>query len=142
MILLECKDITKFFPGVTALNHVSISFNRAEIHALVGENGAGKSTLIKIIAGKYRPDTGEIYLKGKKVQMTEPRKAIEQGISTVFQEYNLLPHLRIIENIILGNEPVGKKDRIDWQKARAICIQLMENLQINIDLDLYAGDLG
>jgi ribose transport system ATP-binding protein len=142
LILLECKDITKFFPGVTALNHVSISFNRAEIHALVGENGAGKSTLIKIIAGKYRPDTGEIYLKGKKVQMTEPRKAIEQGISTVFQEYNLLPHLRIIENIILGNEPVGKKDRIDWQKARAICIQLMENLQINIDLDLYAGDLG
>ncbi len=58
--MLECKDITKTFPGVTALSHVSIFFNQAEIHALVGENGAGKSTLIKIIAGKYRPDAGEI----------------------------------------------------------------------------------
>lgn len=140
--MLECKDITKTFPGVTALSHVSIFFNQAEIHALVGENGAGKSTLIKIIAGKYRPDTGEIYLKGKKVQMTDPRKAIEHGISTVFQEYNLLPHLRVLENIILGNEPIGKRGRIDWKKARAICTQLMDNLQINIDLDRYAGDLG
>ncbi len=142
MVLLECKDITKIFPGVTALNHVSISFNQAEIHALVGENGAGKSTLIKIIAGKYHPDGGEIFLKGKKVQITDPRKAIGQGISTVYQEYNLLPNLRVIENIILGNELIGKNGRIDWKKSREICTQLMKNLEIYIDLDRYASDLG
>ena len=96
--MLEMKHITKRFPGIVALNDVSLSLKRGEVHALVGENGAGKSTLIKIIAGVHQPDSGEVRLFGRPVTFTRPRASIEAGIAVVHQERNLIPRFSIAEN--------------------------------------------
>jgi ABC-type sugar transport system ATPase subunit len=103
--LLEVRNITKRFPGVVALNEVSLKFMPGEVHAVVGENGAGKSTLMKIIAGAYIPDSGTIYLSGEKVSFSHPQEAQLQGISIIYQEFNLLPERTVAHNIFLGREP-------------------------------------
>lgn len=103
--LLEVKNIHKRFPGVYALNDVSLQFMPGEVHAVVGENGAGKSTLMKIMAGAYTPDEGEIYLDGEKVSFSHPKQAQEKGISIIYQEFNLLPERTVASNIFLGREP-------------------------------------
>lgn len=103
--LLEVRNITKQFPGVLALDDVSIPFYPGEIHAVVGENGAGKSTLMKIIAGAYIQDSGTIYLGGEKVDFSHPQEAQLKGISIIYQEFNLLPERSVAHNIFLGREP-------------------------------------
>jgi ABC-type sugar transport system ATPase subunit len=103
--LLEVRNITKRFPGVLALNDVSLKFMPGEVHAVVGENGAGKSTLMKIISGAYTPDAGTIYLSGEKVSFSHPQEAQLQGISIIYQEFNLLPERTVAHNIFLGREP-------------------------------------
>jgi ribose transport system ATP-binding protein len=103
--LLEVRNITKRFPGVLALDNVSLQFMPGEVHAVVGENGAGKSTLMKIMAGAYIPDSGEIYLEGQKVSFTHPKEAQQKGISIIYQEFNLLPERTVASNIFLGREP-------------------------------------
>jgi len=115
-IILEFKDITKTFPGVTALDHVSFSVKRGTVHALVGENGAGKSTLMKILNGLYHADSGEIYLDGRKIQIKDSIQARQYGIAMVHQELNVIGELSIAENIFLGKEPVNKLKFIDQQK--------------------------
>ncbi len=103
--LLEVRDITKRFPGVVALSDVSLKFLPGEVHAVVGENGAGKSTLMKIMAGAYIPDSGEIFLEGRKISFAHPQNAQENGVSIVYQEFNLLPDRTVAHNIFLGREP-------------------------------------
>ena len=103
--LLEVRNITKRFPGVVALDDVSLKFMPGEVHAVVGENGAGKSTLMKIIAGAYIPDSGTIYLGGEQVSFSHPQEAQLQGISIIYQEFNLLPERTVAHNIFLGREP-------------------------------------
>jgi ABC-type sugar transport system ATPase subunit len=103
--LIEVRHISKRFPGVVALDDVSIKFYSGEVHAIVGENGAGKSTLMKIMAGAYTPDSGELFLNGEKVSFTHPQKAQEKGISIIYQEFNLLPERTVAHNIFLGREP-------------------------------------
>ncbi len=103
--VLEVRNITKQFPGVLALDDVSLQFMPGEVHAVVGENGAGKSTLMKIMAGAYTPDTGEIYLEGNKVAFEHPVDAQSKGISIIYQEFNLLPERTVAHNIFLGREP-------------------------------------
>ncbi len=103
--LLEVRHITKEFPGVLALDDVSLQFMPGEVHAVVGENGAGKSTLMKIMAGAYVPDSGEIYLEGNKVSFEHPVDAQTKGISIIYQEFNLLPERTVAHNIFLGREP-------------------------------------
>lgn len=103
--LLEVRNITKRFPGVVALNNVSLKFYPGEVHAVVGENGAGKSTLMKIVAGAYTPDAGEIILQGEKVSFAHPIEAFAKGISIIYQEFNLLPERSVAQNIFLGREP-------------------------------------
>lgn len=103
--LLEVRNITKRFPGVQALNDVSLKFLPGEVHALVGENGAGKSTLMKIMAGAYTPDSGSIFLNGEKVTFSHPQQAQMRGISIIYQEFNLLPERTVAQNIFLGREP-------------------------------------
>jgi ABC-type sugar transport system ATPase subunit len=98
-------DISKRFPGVVALDNVSLQFFPGEVHAVVGENGAGKSTLMKIMAGAYTPDSGEIFLNGEKVSFSHPKQAQEKGISIIYQEFNLLPDRTVAHNIFLGREP-------------------------------------
>ena len=98
------NNITKTFPGVVALDNVSFSLRKGEIHCLVGENGAGKSTLIKVLAGALRPDQGDIFLDRKRCIIESTHKAQSLGISFVFQEVNVIDQLTVAENITLGIE--------------------------------------
>jgi len=101
------RHITKTYPGVRALDNVDFEVAKGEVHALVGENGAGKSTLMKILAGAQPMDSGEILLDGAPVHITSPQKAMDLGISIIYQEFNLVPYLNAAENIFLGREPKG-----------------------------------
>ena len=106
--ILDLKGITKRFPGVLALENVDFNLKKGEVHVLIGENGAGKSTLIKIISGAYRKDEGKITIDGKEMEIHNPRHAIEIGIATVYQEFNLIPYLSVAENIFLGRQPLKR----------------------------------
>src|SRR4030095_11081732 len=103
---LEMRGVTKSFAGNTVLANVSLSAQAGEVHALVGENGAGKSTLMKILAGVYQPDNGEIFIEDKLVRFSRPADALAHGIAMIYQELSLAPHLTVAENIFLGREPL------------------------------------
>lgn len=107
--ILELKNITKRFPGIVALNRVNLKLEAGKVHVLLGENGAGKSTLIKVMTGAYIPEEGEIFVNGKKVVIDCTLKAQELGIGAVYQEFNLMPHLTVAENIFMGKEPIKNK---------------------------------
>ncbi len=104
-LALEMRHITKTYPGVRALEDVSFDLRQGEVHALVGENGAGKSTLMKILAGAQPKDSGEILINGELVHIDSPQKAMDEGVSIIYQEFNLVPYLNAAENIYLGREP-------------------------------------
>src|SRR5829696_8319124 len=114
-IVLELRNVSKRFPGVVALDDVSFDLHRGEVHVLVGENGAGKSTLVKLLAGIYQPDSGDITYDGQPVSIPSPAAAQRMGISTVHQELNLVPELDIGRNIMLGQEPVRSAGIIDFR---------------------------
>src|SRR6188474_3430924 len=103
--LLEVRGLAKSFPGVKALQGVDFTVRRGEVHALMGENGAGKSTLIKVLTGVHPRDSGTIRLDGVEINPHSPKSAEAIGISTVYQEINLIPHLSVAENICLGRQP-------------------------------------
>ena len=103
--ILEVREVTKRFPGVVALDSVSFQLRAGEVHALVGENGAGKSTLIKVITGVHQPDGGKVFFDGQEVSFASPREAQEAGISTIYQEINLIPLRSVAQNVFLGREP-------------------------------------
>jgi len=103
---LQLRGISKRFPGVLALNGAGLEVRAGEVHALIGENGAGKSTLIKIIAGVYRPDAGEIHIDERPVRVRNPHDGQALGISTIFQEFTLAPDMTVAENVFLGREPL------------------------------------
>lgn len=105
MPYIELKNITKTFYGVTALNHVNLSFEKGELHAIVGENGAGKSTIMKVLGGMYFADSGEIHIDGKKCTIHTVADALKAGVSVVYQELNLMPDLTVAENIYLHSLP-------------------------------------
>src|SRR5258706_4081642 len=104
--LLQMRNISKTFPGVRALDDVTFEVRAGEVHCLLGENGAGKSTLIKILSGVYMPDSGEILLDGKAIEVSHPSQAEAYGISPVHQELNLEPYLTAAENIYLTRQPL------------------------------------
>ena len=113
-VLLKAHGICKSFPGVRALNDVQITVRRGRLNALLGENGAGKTTLMNILSGVFPPDTGEILLNGQPIDFRKPHEAQAAGISTIFQELNLVPDLSVAENIFLGREKsrFGLLDRV------------------------------
>lgn len=117
-VLLSMVDITKIFPGVKALDKVSLDVTPGEIHALVGENGAGKSTLVNIVSGVHLPDSGEMYFDSKRYAPSSPREAQELGIGFVHQETALCPHLSIAENVFLGRMPRSLSILADFRQAR------------------------
>ncbi len=123
--LLEIVQVSKYFPGVKALDKVGFSVQKGEIHGLAGENGAGKSTLIKILAGVYPKDSGQIFFHGTPVDFRKPFQALSQGISVIYQELNLVPQLDVISNIFLGREYYGFLRRLDnlkmLQEYETIC---------------------
>jgi ribose transport system ATP-binding protein len=105
--LVEMRNVSKSFPGVRALDDVSLTVQAGEVHGLVGQNGAGKSTLIKVLCGAYRPDHGEILIGGRRASIDSPADARRLGIAVIFQEFSLVPYLDIAQNIFLGREPGG-----------------------------------
>src|SRR5690349_11114830 len=132
--LLVMEGISKVFPGVQALDDVSITLKHGEVLCLVGENGAGKSTLMKILTGVDRQNSGKIFLEGREIQARSPQHAQSLGISTVYQEVNLCPNLTVAENILLGHEP-HKLGSIDWKKTNALAGQTLRNL-LGVDIDV------
>ena len=115
-LIIEMKDISKFFPGTRALDHVSLKLRKGEIHALVGENGAGKSTLMNILTGQLTKDGGEVFMEGEPLRLSSPQDALKKNIVLVPQELNLIPEASVTENIFLGNEFCAK-GMIDWKKS-------------------------
>jgi galactofuranose transport system ATP-binding protein len=138
--ILSAKDITKSFPGVTALENVDFSLKTGEIHALMGENGAGKSTLIKIITGVEHPDHGLVEFDGKRVEVHSPQHALQIGISTVYQEVNLCTNISVAENIMLGHEPKAWFGGIHWRKMNILAEQALNKLGIHIDVSRPLGN--
>ncbi|TLS37388.1 ABC transporter ATP-binding protein [Pseudalkalibacillus caeni] len=114
--VIEMRNIRKEFPGIVANDNVTLQVQQGEIHALLGENGAGKSTLMNVLFGLYQPEQGEIYVKGKKVNITDPNVANDLGIGMVHQHFMLVEKFTVTENIILGNEP-RDKGRVNLKKA-------------------------
>ena len=106
--IVEFKNITKAFSGIKALDDVSFRIKKGEVHCLLGENGAGKSTIIKILTGVLHADSGEVFVNGNKVNVTDIRQARSLRIGTVFQENSLIPHMSVAENIFLTREPRKK----------------------------------
>ena len=102
--MIRLEHVVKRFGGITAVNDVSFDINRGEIHAVVGENGAGKSTIMKMLAGVYQPDNGTLVLRGEPTTITDPLHARRLGVSIVFQELNLFPHLTVAANIFANRE--------------------------------------
>ncbi len=116
---LEARGITKTFPGVKALQDVSIHLKRGSIHALLGENGAGKSTLIKVITGVHQPDSGEVLLDGKPVHIRDAHHASTLGVSVVHQERHLIPRFSVGENIMLDRLGSGALSPVDYRAVHA-----------------------
>jgi simple sugar transport system ATP-binding protein len=131
--LLAMRAITKTFPGVRALDAVDFTLRAGEIHALLGQNGAGKSTLIKVLTGVYRRDGGDILLAGRPIQPRSPAHAQTLGISTVYQEVNLIPHLSVAENIFLGRQPT-RFSRIAWGEIHRRAAASLHRLDLDIDV--------
>ncbi|MEM1333508.1 MAG: ATP-binding cassette domain-containing protein, partial [Actinomycetota bacterium] len=133
---IELKGITKRFPGVIANDDVNLTVEQGEIHAICGENGAGKSTLMKILYGMQPPDEGEMIVNGTKVDLTSPSDAIELGIGMVHQHFMLADQLTVLENVILGSEPVsGRLGRVDFREARSHFDAVGESYGLTIDPD-------
>ena len=132
-VLLEMRGISKSFPGVQALDIVDFTLRRGEVHALMGENGAGKSTLIKVLTGVYPLDAGSVLLEGQAVKPASPMQAEAMGISTVYQEVNLIPHLSVAENICLGRQPT-RLGTIRWGLMARRAEAAMARLALAIDV--------
>ena len=129
--VLEMTHISKSFPGVRALEDVSLDLAAGEVLAVVGENGAGKSTLIKILSGVYSTDTGEVSLQGRRVALRGPKDAMDRGINTIYQETSLVQDITVAENIFLGRQPtVG--GRVDWKRMMESARGVLERLSINL----------
>lgn len=140
--ILKLEGICKSFPGVKALQDVSFSIQKGEIHCLIGGNGAGKSTLMKILAGAYKKDTGRIWINGKEVEIENPKMAEALGISIIYQELNLIPGLTVAENIFIGRHPITKTGCVNWRAMEQRAEQLLKEFQIELDPKTLVGDIS
>lgn len=140
--LLQLKGLSKAFPGVQALDSVSFDLRAGEVHALMGENGAGKSTLMKILAGVYTEDSGEIILDGQQVSVPSPRAAQALGIGIVHQELNLMNHLTAAQNIFIGREPRGRFGLLDEKALNEQAVALFARLHLRLDSRTPVGELS
>jgi len=133
--VLQMRGISKRYPGARALDNASLEVRAGEVHVILGENGAGKSTLMKILSGAVRADSGEILLDGRPVDLSSPLRARRLGISTIYQELSLVPHLSVAENIFLGKTPTRWGGVIDLRRIRADARRILDGLGVAIDCD-------
>jgi len=138
---VRMEHITKDFPSVRALDDVSINFKTGEVHAIVGENGAGKSTLIKILMGVYQKTSGEIFVEGQQVNMSDPIKSRSLGLSAVYQDVTLANHLSVAENFFMGNIPKNKFGFVKWRYMREETQRVLDGLGIKVDANALVSDL-
>jgi ABC-type sugar transport system ATPase subunit len=140
--ILQLENINKQFPGVHALKNVNLAVKTGTIHAIIGENGAGKSTLVKIISGVYGPTSGSIYIHRALQAFNSPFEAQGVGISTLYQEYTLLPELSVAENIFLGSEPQQPGlPSIDWKSIHQNTLQILHRIEANFAPEDKLGNL-
>ncbi|MBD8063259.1 multiple monosaccharide ABC transporter ATP-binding protein [Oceanitalea stevensii] len=142
--ILEMRSITKTFPGVKALQDVTLEVRRGEIHAICGENGAGKSTLMKVLSGVYPHGTyeGEIHYDGAEVQFGSINDSEAHGVVIIHQELALVPHLSVAENIFLGNEERGRAGLIDWNETNSRAAELLDRVGLAENPTTPVGQLG
>ncbi|MCG5078179.1 sugar ABC transporter ATP-binding protein [Paraburkholderia tagetis] len=139
---LELRGICKSFPGVRALSDVDLQLYPGEVHMLLGENGAGKSSLMKVLFGAYRADAGEFFFDGQPVAIGSPADAKRLGIAVIFQEFSLVPHLSIAQNIYLGREPRNRIGLIDHRRMHADAAAVLGELGLAYDTRMEAAELG
>lgn len=140
-IALSVHHISKHYPGVVALDDISLDFRQGEVHALLGENGAGKSTLIKTIAGAIEPTEGTICIGDKEYKALTPAQARAHGIEVIYQEFNLVPSMSVAENIYLGGR-AGDGPLVDFKAMRKGCRELFAQFNIRINPDVLVGELS
>ncbi len=139
--VLELRGITKSFPGVLANDHIDLTVEKGEIHALLGENGAGKTTLMNILYGLYRPDEGEIFVNGQKLDVQSPIDAIKAGVGMVHQHFMLVPVFTVTENVMLGEEYVKAGGILDLKKATEKIHDISSKYNLDINPDAYISDI-
>lgn len=139
--ILEIKNLTKRFPGVTALDDINLDIYQGEVHILVGENGAGKSSLIKTLCGIYQPDEGEIHYRGDAYAPQQTQDAIQAGIRVVYQELNLLSYLSVAENIFFERLP-AKMGMVDFRKLRRDTRKMLDEVRLKISPNTPVNQLG
>src|SRR5512143_2909542 len=140
--VLELRGISKSFPGVLANDHIDLTLEKGEIHALLGENGAGKTTLMNILYGLYKPDEGEILVKGKHVDIHSPNDAIANGIGMVHQHFMLVPVMTVAENVMLGVEPTRNGVFLDELQVANRIREISEQYGLEVNPDSYVSDLS
>jgi ABC-type sugar transport system ATPase subunit len=140
--VLSLTGISKQFPGVRALDGVDFNLFAGEVHALMGENGAGKSTLINIISGLLHPTSGQIFLAGQEVVFANAVQAQKAGLSTITQEFNLVPQLTVAENIFLGREPRRRTGLLNWPEIKQRASEVLNQLGLNVPLNQRVGYLS
>lgn len=141
-MILELVDIVKTFPGVRALDKVSLRVAPGEVHGLVGENGAGKSTLMHVLGGVLQPDSGGILVDGGVSRMLNPHDALKKGVSVVFQELSLVPNLTVAENIFANRQPLNRAGLIDAGRMNAETRALLRRFNLDIAPDVRVRDLS
>src|SRR5512147_1832496 len=139
---LKVSNISKSFAGVKALEDVSLTIERGTIHCLVGENGSGKSTLIKIIAGVYPPDSGEIVINGKQYKRLHPIDSIREGIQIIYQDFSLFPNLTVAENIALNRELADGRRLVNWRHVHDIAANSLAQIEVNIPLEVTVAEVS
>ena len=141
--MLEVRSISKSFPGVKALDKVSVSFAPGTIHALLGENGAGKSTLMKIICGIYGPDEGEMLLEGRPLHLRDTFEALRNRISIVHQEIQVVPRASVAENIMLDKlDRFRRGPAIDWKRVNREAAVFMEMVELAVRPETPVAELS
>ena len=142
MPLLEVVGVSKVFPGVRALDDVSFTLQPGEVHALVGENGAGKSTLIKVLTGVYQPDGGEVRYRDEPAAFATPMDAQKAGISTIYQEVNLIPLMSVAHNLFLGREPRTRFGTLDEARMNREAAEMLSRYGVTADPRRQLGTLA
>lgn len=139
--LLEFRNISKYFPGVRALDQVSFDLYPGEVHVIVGENGAGKSTLMKVLTGAYMADSGQLIFEGKEIVKNSPKVSEELGISMIYQELNLIPELSVASNVFLGHE-LKKGIFVNKKEQKKKADELLKSAGITVDAGALVKNLG